>query len=132
MRLKAPCGVREERWPTCLQLLRLWSERPDQVQQLVMLPEWLLDGWERICLLWMAADERIDHHLALGEMVAVLPTLPSEIEVGDAYPRPASDPEIVRLRRRAWVAASANAGMTGADSIARNEQLRALAPTGPE
>jgi len=102
-------------------LLRDWLADPTAVELALGRPEWLLDGWERLVLLWRAALP--GPTVAALEMAALLPVWPDEAEawleltagtVAQLERRPAlptklwTDPAVVL------------------DQIARNERLRAL------
>lgn len=41
-------------------------------------PDWLLDGWDRLCGIWSYADGDSARHAALAEIVPLLPVLPRE------------------------------------------------------
>jgi hypothetical protein len=111
-------------------LIRRWLTDKEEVRRLAARPEWLLDGWERICLLWRIADSAFGRPLALREVVNLLPVMPREasdwtrIDVGGAM-------ETLLRRRRTTPREDWRTGITQTDLIARNERLRALAPDGP-
>ncbi len=102
-------------------LLRDWLADPAGVEQALGRAEWLLDGWDRLRLLWQVAVP--GPAAAVLEMAALLPVWPDEVDswlelpAGTGArlarrpgppPRRWSDPAIVL------------------DQIARNERLRAL------
>ena len=102
-------------------LLRDWFADPMAVELALGRPDWLLDGWERLVLLWRAALPGPAG--AVLEMAALLPVWPDEAEVwlkltaGTAVQlahRPA-------LPTRLWTDP-----VVALDQIARNERLRAL------
>jgi hypothetical protein len=104
-------------------LLRNWSTDPESVTRLVTRPEWLLDGWEQICLIWNYAPDDGTKTAALAEILEQVPILPVEVsEWGGDSP----DLNNVLLKQKPI---SLNEDWrTGAivfDLIARNEQLRA-------
>ncbi len=105
-------------------LLREWGANPDRLAQRVARPEWLLDGWEQICLIWHCTDGDAARRAALAEMALLMPVLPKEASewVGMKI-----DGDMV-LRFRKTVSLNQD-WRTGAhfDRIARNETLRALA-----
>jgi len=107
-------------------LLRVWLDRPDDLSTLVTRPEWLMDGWERICLLWQTADEALGRDATLAEMASLVPALPKEAAdwVGMDLP---GITEASTLRRKVRLMEDWRSGMTLFDVIARNEHLRALA-----
>lgn len=41
--------------------------------------DWLLDGWERVSLLWLSADSLASRRAALLEMAPLVPVLPPEV-----------------------------------------------------
>jgi hypothetical protein len=105
-------------------LLRSWAADPDPVIRLAGRPEWLLDGWEQICLLWDFAKDDAARRAALVEMVQLVPVLPREArEWSDLV----SEAEIsMRLRRLIPLNEDWRSGATVFDLIARNEHMRAL------
>ena len=60
-------------------LVRQWNTNPGAVIRLAARPEWLLDGWEQICLLWREAAMPGAREAALTEMAMLAPVLPKEI-----------------------------------------------------
>ncbi len=111
------------------QLMQRWLTEPDTVGRLVARPEWLLDGWERIGLLWCAADEHIDRKQTLGEMAALVPTIPRE--ASDWVGGLDMEAESKRHRRKVALGEDWRTGITVTDLVARNEKLRAMSPGGP-
>ncbi len=111
-------------------LIRRWIADKEEVRRLAARPEWVLDGWERICLLWQVADSTFGRPLALREVVNLLPVMPREasdwtrINAGSAM-------EALLRRRRTTPREDWRTGITQTDLIARNERLRTLAPDGP-
>jgi hypothetical protein len=106
-------------------LLRKWAVDPDPVIRLAARPEWLLDGWEQICLLWNLAEDDAARRAALVEMVQLLPVLPREArEWSDLV----LEVEVsMRMRRLIPHNVDWRTGATVFDRIARNEHMRALA-----
>ncbi len=103
-------------------LLRDWAADPAAVTRRAGEADWLLDGWQRICLLWQHDDERISRAATLAEMVELVPVLP-RAGVGDgAAPR---------LCRRSPRVEGWRSALAFQDLVARNEMLRTLAPDGP-
>jgi hypothetical protein len=105
-------------------LLRGWAAEPATIAQIAARPEWLLDGWEQICLIWKYAQDDAARCAALVEIVEHVPIPPREAGDGNAI-SPESDTQLLRQRpiglNEDW--------LTGAvvfDLIARNEQLRAV------
>jgi rhodanese-related sulfurtransferase len=107
------------------ELVRLWLHDSGQVAALAARPGWLIDGWERICLLWRLGGNAADARSVLDEMTALVPVLPAEADGWPGVtPRAAAEP--------GWRVHSAGASELPSagcaqDAIARNEQLRALA-----
>jgi hypothetical protein len=102
-------------------LLRDWFADPVGVELALSRTEWLLDGWDRLVLLWQVGLP--GPAVTVLEMAALLPVWPDEAEVWLELPagtaahlarRPA-------LPSRLWT----DPTMT-VDQIARNERLRAL------
>jgi hypothetical protein len=105
-------------------LLWRWLNGPRRIQELALRPEWLLDGWEQICLLWRTAGDHASHVAVLAEMAHLLPVLPREIE---DWAGPLIGREELVIRHR--VVPLNKDWRTGAqvfNLIARNEHLRAL------
>jgi hypothetical protein len=61
-----------------LGLLRTWAADPNSVVRMSSRPEWLLDGWERICLVWDFAQDDASRRAALVEILDLVPVLPKE------------------------------------------------------
>jgi hypothetical protein len=106
-------------------LLRNWTRSPDTVAHLATRPEWLLDGWEPICLIWHEAADLAGQRRALAEMAQLVPVLPRETSEWSGVPedliRRTSLRKLVRLNRD-WRTEAAVFAL-----IARNERLRSLA-----
>ncbi len=111
-------------------LLRRWCVERAQIERLAERPDWLLDGWERICLVWSVAEDTLGRPLALREVTHLLPMLPREASDWAGLDIDARTDALTR-RRRMPMAEDWRTGITHADLIARNERLRALAPAGP-
>ena len=106
-----------------IKLLQTWSDDPDSVIRVAAQPEWMLDGWEQICLLWRQARHNAAERAALAEIVALVPVLPREVidwaglgRDGDA---------LNQLRRYVPLNEDWRTGATVFELISRNEQLRA-------
>jgi hypothetical protein len=108
-------------------LLRRWAADPDQVASELARPDWLLDGWEPIWLMWRLASSDSARADALAEAGLIMPTLPAEMEAWFS-----NAPDLrVRLHaggnrpsnRRSPAAAPREAMAL----IERNERMRALA-----
>ena len=104
-------------------LLSAWSADPAPVARIATRPEWLLDGWEQICLLWQFAEDDAQRRAALAEMAGLVPVLPREVRDWAGYFIEADQP--VRLRRMIPLNEDWRTGATVFDLIARNEQILA-------
>ena len=104
--------------------LRRWTDTPGRVAELVARPEWLLDGWEPICLLWTAAGTDAERAAALEEMAALVPVLPRETSewIGMAV----ETEGVLAYRKNVPLNHDWRTG-TLFERVARNERLRALA-----
>jgi hypothetical protein len=106
-------------------LLRSWAVDPDPVVRIAGRSEWLLDGWEQICLLWDFAKDDAARRAALVEMVQLVPVLPRETR--DWAGLVLEEEISLRLRRLIPLNEDWRTGATVFDLIARNEHMRALA-----
>ena len=87
--------------------------------------DWVLDGWERVCLLWAIASSDAARRAALLEMATLMPTLPREAQEWTDVTIPVQAMEEncrVTSGHDAWRGGSAAFRWTE-----RNEQLRTLA-----
>lgn len=119
-------------------LLSRWRTDPQALSSWAARPEWLLDGWEPICLLWSEASTVTTRRAALREMIDLVPILPKE--VGD-WIGMAEQIEAVNVYKRFstlnrdWrsglpvldLGEDGPTQATALDRVARNERLRALA-----
>jgi hypothetical protein len=107
-----------------LELLKRWIENPDKAMDLASRCDWLLDGWEHICLLWKMAGSEGARRVALLEMTQLLPVWPREvtdwlpIEIRSGAMDPACR---VTSRIDTWRSGAAALAM-----VQRNERLRAM------
>ena len=106
-------------------LLRGWMRAPDPLRAVVARPEWLLDGWEQICLLWLDADTDTKRRAVLAEMALLVPIIPRE--AGDWVGLPIEMDDFMRFRRTVSLNEDWRTGAVVLDLIARNEHMRALA-----
>jgi hypothetical protein len=105
-------------------LLRTWAADQDFIIRLAGRPEWLLDGWEQICLLWNYAYDDGSRRAVLAEIVGLVPILPKEVS---AWSQSASLVEdVVGYRRSVSLNEDWRTGVIIFDTIARNERLRAV------
>lgn len=106
-------------------LLDGWRRDPARIVQIATRPEWLLDGWEHVCLLWRTAGDDRGRHAVLAEMSLLVPTLPREAAdwTGETAELDRQPPSRHSVPLNAdWRSGSAAFGLT-----ARNERLRAQA-----
>jgi len=104
-------------------LLAQWTRTPEGLTARIARTEWLLDGWDRIVLLWRDARWPAGQRAALLEMAQLVPDLPLELAdwTGQhvANPQAGLDCRVISLSE-GWRTGSASFGL-----IARNERLRA-------
>ena len=105
-------------------LLKRWVVRAGDPIDLAARCDWLLDGWERICLLWHMADSLASRRAALLEMALLVPVQPLEINdwIKCSIPPDATD-TVCRIfsNNDAWRSGGAALGL-----IQRNELLRTM------
>ena len=105
-------------------LLRHWVANPTDSIAKAARCDWLLDGWEGVCLLWHPTDCDASRRAALLEMAQMVPVLPREIgEWTDIpIPDPVMDPSArVVSQNDEW-----RRGAAAFALIRRNEALRAM------
>ena len=105
-------------------VLKRWVTDAAGVQALTTRCDWLLDGWERVALLWLAADPRTSRRPVLLEMAPLIPVLPGEVMAWTGTPLPAETTEQtcqVTSREDAWRTGGAAFAL-----IERNEKLLAM------
>jgi hypothetical protein len=107
-------------------LLRAWLAEPEAVAQKATRPDWLLDGWERIHLLWQTAEPAL-RDATLAEMATLIPVLPKEAAEWGHIDIPGITDGGLR-RRMVAMAEDWRTGVTLHDLVVRNEHLLALAP----
>lgn len=103
-------------------LLRAFAKTPEPITQRMARPEWLLDGWEPVYLLWQCAEGPAGRHGTLVQMARLVPSLPRE-----ALDWIASQAESPSLRRPIELDPNSGNDALGRGLAARNERLRALA-----
>lgn len=105
-------------------LLQQWNRAPEELAGRIARTEWLLDGWDRIILLWRAASWPSAQRAALLEMAQLVPDLPLEAAGWTGQPpatvQPGHECRVISLSE-GWRTGSASFGL-----IARNERMRAL------
>ena len=105
-------------------LLRAWAATPAAVVKQTSRPEWILDGWERFCLLWEMAATISTQSAALLEMAQLVPMLPKE---GNTWGEERSELEKLEPGlRTAQLNTSWRGGGASHGLIARNERLQGL------
>lgn len=105
-------------------LLRSWGTAPAHVATRLARPEWLLDGWEPIILLWRGAAADADRIAVLGEMAALVPVMPRE--VANWLGMEVDVEALSRIRRSVKLNEDWRTGQMFS-RVARYEHLRALA-----
>jgi hypothetical protein len=107
-----------------VKLLQSWITNLDDAAGLVARCDWLLDGWEYICLIWKVADSDSSRRAALLEMAQSLPVWPREVIGWFPGQIPAEALNLacrVVSRNDTWRSGAAALAM-----IERNETLRAM------
>jgi len=106
-------------------LLRSWAVDPVPIAELAARPEWLLDGWENICLVWQLSSGDPGRRAALAEMAELIPVVPREAK---EWCETTQDVDItIRLRKLVRLNEDWRTGGTVYNLIARNEHIRAIA-----
>lgn len=105
-------------------LLQLWASIPDEIAKQLTRPEWVLDGWERFCLMWETTTSISAQRATLIEMAQLVPALPWELAAwSPRQTEPDAQEQVFRNTR-------VNTGFRGGGAsfwlIARNERLQAL------
>jgi hypothetical protein len=105
-------------------LLRAWVRTPAEVTKQINRAEWILDGWQQVCLLWETAADLSDRHAALREMAQLIPMLPRE---GNDWNEARAELETLEpALRSVRLNESWRGGGASHALIARNERLRGL------
>jgi hypothetical protein len=107
-----------------VQLLRSWAADPQSVSELAIRPEWLLDGWEQICLIWNHAEDDAGKRAALVEIISLLPVLPKEASEWSEIKSEMD--HALRFRRLVNLNEDWRTGSMVLQLIARNEHFRAI------
>ena len=105
-------------------LLWSWNRSRERVLELAAKPEWLLDGWQEVCLLWRSTRSLEQQRATMIEMAHLMPVLPREVEQWGALatiPSEAAAGQLISFDE-SWRAGPAMLNLT-----ARNERLRASA-----
>ena len=108
-------------------LLGRWAESQAECLAVIRRPDWLLDGWEHVCLLWRACVSDEDRAATLAEISLLLPPVPAEADgwlAGEAA-------LLAKLHARPLPAQAACAAVRepsrAVSLTARNERIRSLA-----
>jgi hypothetical protein len=105
-------------------LIQAWAGSPSEIVKDATRAEWILDGWERFCLLWETAAETSSQRAVLREMAQLVPMLPKdESDWGDARLELEKHEPVLRAAKLnvSWRGGGASHGL-----IARNERLQGL------
>lgn len=108
-----------------IDLLRRWGTEPEVVADLAARPDWLLDGWEQICLIWNYARDEAGYRAAIAEIVGLTPMLPKEADNWLSGVEAMS--EMLRFRRLVPLNEDWRTGVVAFTLIERNEHFRAMA-----
>ncbi len=106
-------------------MLSRWGTEATSIRKLTARPEWLLDGWEQVCLLWGSSENDAARRAVLAEMALLVPIIPRE--ASDWVGMPIDMDGAMRFRRTVTLNEDWRTGSAVFDLIARNEHLRALA-----
>jgi hypothetical protein len=105
-------------------LLQVWATAPAEIAKEAGRAEWILDGWERFCLLWETADQISVQRAAFREMAQLVPMLPRDgVDLGDQR---AELEKVEPALRAAQLNVSWRGGGALHGLIARNERLQGL------
>ncbi|HVZ08519.1 hypothetical protein [Rhodopila sp.] len=108
-----------------IELLRQWDANQDSIAERAARPDWLLDGWEQISLIWSHARDDAARRAAVAEIVALTPVMPKEVDGWLGGAEAAND--ILRFRRLVPLNEDWRTGAVAFKLVARNETFRALA-----
>ena len=106
-------------------LLRRWESEPETIGRLAARPDWLLDGWDQIRLLWAEAKTPEEQRAALCELIPLIPVIPREASEWVGMELEKDHP----ARSRKFVGQNEDwrTGEQVFDLVSRNEHMRALA-----
>ncbi len=104
-------------------LVQRWSVNADPIIRMAARPDWLLDGWEQICLLWREASMPGAREAALEEMAELAPVLPRETVQWVRLPL--REQGAFTYRRTVQANEDWRSGVAALDLVSRNERLRA-------
>lgn len=106
-------------------LIRNFGQSPQLLATRVARSDWLLDGWERICLLWRGAESSAERRGVLAEIATLVPVIPKE--AAEWVAMSIATDEQHRFRKTVMLNEDWRTGSAVQDLIKRNERLRALA-----
>jgi hypothetical protein len=105
-------------------LLRVWAATPASIHRQTSRPEWILDGWERFCLLWETAGPVSEQRCVLREMAQLVPMLPKE--ASDSQKEREELEKLEPVLRAVHINDSFLGSGASHALIARNERLQGL------
>jgi hypothetical protein len=105
-------------------MLHGFGRDPELINRMAARPEWLLDGWETICLLWRDATRPARRRAVVAEIAVLVPVLPREANewAGDLI----DHDKLSALRRYVPFNEDWRTGGTVFEILARNEHLRSV------
>ena len=105
-------------------LLAAWVNDAAGTAAMLGRAEWLLDGWDQICLVWQLADGT-NRRGSMTEMALMVPVIPRQAEtwLGTVL----DESERLRLRKLVHGFEDWRTGSLVVELVARNERIRALA-----
>ena len=104
-------------------LMRAATANAQEIAQRCERASWLLDGWERICLIWQHATTPPARQSALQDIARQIPLLPDEAEIWLQLPSGTA----AQLSQRPQAPVPGwHDPASQLDRIARNEQIRAM------
>jgi hypothetical protein len=104
-------------------LIRDFGRTPEIIGARIARSDWLIDGWEQICLLWHGVTEPAERRAVLQEIALLVPMIPKEaMEWVDT---PIDSDGQNRFRKTVTLNVDWRTGNTVFDRVGRNERLRA-------
>jgi hypothetical protein len=104
-------------------LIRDFGQAPEIIGARVARSDWLLDGWEQICLLWRSTAEPAGRRAVLYEIASLIPVIPKE--ASDWVDTPVDSEGQNRFRKTVTLNEDWRTGSAVFDRLGRNERLRA-------
>jgi hypothetical protein len=105
-------------------LVQTWRHSPDRVAEVADRPEWLLDGWDQIWMLWQSCEGPDQQWAAIAEIIQLIPVLPREIAEWSAA---MGTPSARATDHSVGFNAARRTDGAALNLTARNERLRAFA-----